>query len=81
MFKRLYWVWDRALARDAVLTRNQAPYALCWRGAQSMVVAAATSAATGPLILLCGPSGAGKSSIAVELAAARDLELLSQDGR
>ena len=35
--------------------------------------------AAGQLILLCGPSGVGKSSIASELAAARQLELLSQE--
>ena len=40
---------------------------------------AGSGAAAGQLILLCGPSGVGKSSIASELAAARQLELLSQE--
>ena len=65
------WVSEKSLS--AVLSE-----ALSW---PKMADASApeSGAAAGQLILLCGPSGVGKSSIASELAAARQLELLSQE--
>ena len=53
--------------------------ALSWPNMADASPAPESAGAAGQLILLCGPSGVGKSSIASELAAARQLELLSQE--